>query len=132
MTRAELKAAADEILAADGFKDIESPSGKSVKRLPMLSLTDTHCNNNTESLYDTAKAEYWRVVGRAAAEMSPQNSLYILVNAFADTGSFTAAAQEAGIGYNVAANRIRRWLDHVGVSSRPGGKRKRKAQHEGS
>jgi hypothetical protein len=119
--------------AADsGFKDIESPSGKSVTRLPAVVLTSVHCNTVTNSLHDTENAQYWRAVGRAAAELSPDHSHYILYNAFADSGCFTEAAKEAGISYNKAAFQIRKWLDSLNLTSRPGGKRKRKVTGDGS
>jgi hypothetical protein len=118
--------------AADsGFKDIESPSGQSVTRLPAVTLTSVHANTVTDSLYDTENAQYWRAVGRAAAVTKLNDKHYILYNAFADTGCFTEAAKEAGISFNKAAPQIRKWLKSLNLTSRPGGKRRRKVQHEG-
>jgi len=119
--------------AADsGFKDIESLSGKSVTRLPAVTLTSVHANNVTDSLHDTENAQYWRVVGRAAADLPTDHNHYLLYNAFADSGCFTQAAMETGIKYNEAAYQIRKWLKSLNLTSRPGGKRKRTVQHEGS
>lgn len=120
-----------KLLKDSGFKDIESPSGKSVTRLPAVSLTRVHEATVTDSLHDTANAEYWRAVGRAAADLPVDHKLYCLCNAFADTGCFTEAAKEAGISYNKAAFQIRKWLKSLNLRSRPGGKRKRKVQYEG-
>lgn len=116
-------------LSDSGFKDLESESRKSITRLPAVTLSNAMCSTVTESLHDTANAEYWRIVGRAAAALPVDHSLYILVNAFADSGCFSEAAREAGMSYNKASFAIRKWLDSVGVNSRPGGKRKRKVQH---
>lgn len=126
----ELQQYWNQQLKDSGFKDIESPSGKSVSRLPAVSLTEAHCADSDVSLYDTPNAEYWRLVGRAAAELSPDDNLYCLVNEFADSGSFTQAAMATGIRFNVAAPRIRNWLASLGLTSTPGGKRIRKAQRE--
>ena len=106
--------------AADsGFKDIESPSGQSVTRLPAVTLTSVHANTVTDSIHDTENAQYWRAVGRAAAELPLSHNLYFLANAFADTGCFTEAAKEAGISYNRAAFKIRKWLKSLMLTSRP-------------
>jgi hypothetical protein len=71
-------------------------------------------------IQDTDKAAFWRVVGHKAALVPVKDKRYKLLNAFADLGTFSAAAKEVGMERIKAQNIIRDWLKQIGLKDATG------------
>ena len=75
-------------------------------------------------IQDTDKAAFWRVVGHNAARVPVKDKNYRLYNAFADLGTFSAAARECKMQPAKARQTIQAWLKSLGLKESVGLSRK--------
>ena len=73
-----------------------------------------------ESLADTDKARFWREVTHKATAMPTKDPLYKLANAFAEQGSFAAAARQCRTSKAAAEAKLKKWLKQNGLKDATG------------
>lgn len=118
-----------KLAAKRGEKDVERYID--MNRLPVTTMPRMHgpflyqpdtdeLDEDFVALADTDKAGFWREVGRKAAEMKEWDKDYVLICAFAESGTYAEAAQEAGVDYERAKRKIRKWLGSHGLKEATG------------
>lgn len=94
--RAQAKRAADAMLAADGFVDVE-------RNHHGVRLTDAALDASVDV------AEHWRAVGRAVAELPADYPLRAFLEHWAQTGAVVPSAQATGVSRWQAREAVRRF-----------------------